>query len=86
MRADIAVRRLDDALPGAQRRLAAVCTPRRRIRGRRVSVLRPRSTPRDHRRLQPAAGQSFILSYATLTAATDNTDDVITYTSVTKVV
>ena len=32
------------------------------------------------------AGQSFNRSYATLTAATDNTDDVITYTGVTKVV
>ena len=41
MRADIAVRRLDDALPGAQRRLAAVCTPRRRIRGRRVQRASP---------------------------------------------
>ncbi|MDT5191144.1 MAG: hypothetical protein QOG79_5037 [Mycobacterium sp.] len=30
------------------------------------------------------AGQSFIRSYATLTASTDNTDDVITYLGVTK--
>jgi MspA len=32
------------------------------------------------------AGQSFIRSYATLTSSTDNTDDVITYLGVTKVV
>jgi hypothetical protein len=32
------------------------------------------------------AGQSFIRSYATLTASTDNTDDVITYLGVTKAV
>jgi hypothetical protein len=32
------------------------------------------------------AGQSFIRSYATLTSSTDNTDDVITYIGVTKVV
>jgi MspA len=32
------------------------------------------------------AGQSFIRSYATLTASTDNTDDVVTYLGVTKVV
>ena len=32
------------------------------------------------------AGQSFIRSYSTLTASTDNTDDVITYLGVTKVV
>jgi hypothetical protein len=32
------------------------------------------------------AGQSFIRSYATMTASTDNTDDVITYLGVTKVV
>ena len=32
------------------------------------------------------AGQSFIRSYATLTSSTDNTDDVITYMGVTKVV
>jgi hypothetical protein len=32
------------------------------------------------------AGQSFIRSYATLTASTDNTDDVVTYVGVTKVV
>jgi hypothetical protein len=32
------------------------------------------------------AGQSFIRSYATLTSATDNTDDVITYLGVTKAV
>jgi MspA len=31
-------------------------------------------------------GQSFIRSYATLTSSTDNTDDVITYLGVTKVV
>jgi hypothetical protein len=31
------------------------------------------------------AGQSFIRSYATLTSSTDNTDDVITYIGVTKV-
>jgi hypothetical protein len=31
------------------------------------------------------AGQSFIRSYATLTSSTDNTDDVITYLGVTKV-
>lgn len=30
------------------------------------------------------AGQSFIRSYATLTASTDNTDDVVTYLGVTK--
>jgi hypothetical protein len=32
------------------------------------------------------AGQSFIRSYATLTASTDNTDDVVTYVGVTKAV
>ena len=32
------------------------------------------------------AGQSFIRSYATLTSSTDNTDDVVTYLGVTKVV
>ena len=32
------------------------------------------------------AGQSFIRSYSTLTSSTDNTDDVITYLGVTKVV
>jgi hypothetical protein len=32
------------------------------------------------------AGQSFIRSYATLTSSTDNTDDVITYLGVTKVI
>ena len=32
------------------------------------------------------AGQSFIRSYATLSSSTDNTDDVITYLGVTKVV
>ncbi|CRZ19169.1 MspA family porin [Mycolicibacterium neworleansense] len=32
------------------------------------------------------AGQSFIRSYATLTASTDNTDDVVTYLGVTKAV
>ena len=32
------------------------------------------------------AGQSFIRSYATLTASTENTDDVITYLGVTKAV
>src|SRR6202165_197041 len=32
------------------------------------------------------AGQSFIRSYATLTSSTDNTDDVVTYIGVTKVV
>ncbi len=32
------------------------------------------------------AGQSFIRSYATVTASTDNTDDVITYVGVTKAV
>ncbi|BBY29068.1 MspA family porin [Mycolicibacterium sediminis] len=32
------------------------------------------------------AGQSFIRSYATLTASTDNTDDVVTYIGVTKAV
>ncbi len=32
------------------------------------------------------AGQSFIRSYATLTSSTDNTDDVITYMGITKVV
>ncbi|BBZ02058.1 hypothetical protein MCHIJ_14950 [Mycolicibacterium chitae] len=32
------------------------------------------------------AGQSFIRSYATFGAATDNTNDVITYTGVTKIV
>ena len=32
------------------------------------------------------AGQSFIRSYATLTASTENTDDVITYLGVTKTV
>ena len=31
-------------------------------------------------------GQSFIRSYATLTSSTDNTDDVITYLGVTKMV
>ncbi|MCW2650661.1 MAG: MspA protein [Mycobacterium sp.] len=32
------------------------------------------------------AGQSFIRSYSTLTSSTDNTDDVITYLGVTKVI
>ena len=31
-------------------------------------------------------GQSFIRSYATLTSSTDDTDDVITYIGVTKMV
>jgi hypothetical protein len=37
-------------------------------------------------KIDSCAGQSFIRSYATLTSSTDNTDDVVTYLGVTKVV
>ncbi len=37
-------------------------------------------------KIDGCAGQSFIRSYATLTSSTDNTDDVVTYLGVTKVV
>jgi MspA len=37
-------------------------------------------------KIDGCAGQSFIRSYATLTSSTDNTDDVVTYIGVTKVV
>jgi len=37
-------------------------------------------------KIDGCAGQSFIRSYATLTSSTDNTDDVVTYVGVTKVV
>jgi hypothetical protein len=37
-------------------------------------------------KIDSCAGQSFIRSYATLTSSTDNTDDVVTYVGVTKVV
>jgi hypothetical protein len=37
-------------------------------------------------KIDGCAGQSFIRSYATLTASTDNTDDVITYLGITKAV
>lgn len=37
-------------------------------------------------RTDQCAGQSFIRSYATLTSSSENTDDVITYLGVTKVV
>jgi MspA len=37
-------------------------------------------------KVDQCAGQSFIRSYATMTASTDNTDDVITYLGVTKAV
>ena len=37
-------------------------------------------------KIDGCAGQSFIRSYATLTSWTDNTDDVVTYLGVTKVV
>jgi hypothetical protein len=39
-----------------------------------------------HVKVDGCVGQSFIRSYATLTASTDNTDDVITYLGVTKAV
>jgi hypothetical protein len=37
-------------------------------------------------KIDGCAGQSFVRSYATLTSSTDNTDDVVTYLGVTKVV
>ena len=37
-------------------------------------------------KIDGCAGQSFIRSYATMTSSTDNTDDVVTYLGVTKVV
>lgn len=37
-------------------------------------------------KIDGCAGQSFIRSYATLTSSTDDTDDVVTYLGVTKVV
>lgn len=37
-------------------------------------------------KIDGCAGQSFLRSYATLTSSTENTDDVITYLGVTKVV
>jgi hypothetical protein len=37
-------------------------------------------------KIDGCVGQSFLRSYATLTSSTDNTDDVITYLGVTKVV
>lgn len=37
-------------------------------------------------KIDGCAGQSFIRSYATLTSSTDNTDDVVTYLGVTRVV
>lgn len=37
-------------------------------------------------KIDGCAGQSFIRSYATLTSSTDNTDDVVTYLGVTKIV
>jgi len=37
-------------------------------------------------KIDGCAGQAFIRSYATLTSSTDNTDDVVTYLGVTKVV
>jgi hypothetical protein len=37
-------------------------------------------------KIDSCAGQSFIRSYATLTSSTDNTDDVVTYLGVTKIV
>ena len=37
-------------------------------------------------KIDGCAGQTFIRSYATLTSSTDNTDDVVTYLGVTKVV
>lgn len=37
-------------------------------------------------KIDGCAGQSFIRSYATFTSSTDNTDDVVTYTGVTRAV
>ena len=37
-------------------------------------------------KIDGCAGQSFIRSYATFTASTDNSDDVVTYLGVTKAV